>query len=92
MRKIILAAAIATSALGLAACSENAETETEEAVDAMAADADEAGDDLEAAADETSDNVEAAADEAANDAVKTADEIGNDALDVVGAAEEAGAE
>ena len=30
MRKIILAAAIATSALGLAACGNNAETETEE--------------------------------------------------------------
>ena len=44
MRKIILAAAIATSALGLAACSESTETETEEAVDAMAADAEAAGD------------------------------------------------
>ena len=38
MRKFVLAAAVATSVLGLAACSETA-TEAGETVDAMAADA-----------------------------------------------------
>lgn len=92
MRKIILAAAIATSALGLAACSENAETETDEAVDAIAADADQAGEEIETTTEATGENVEAAADKAAAEAVKNTDEIGDDALDVVNAAEEAGAE
>jgi ABC-type glycerol-3-phosphate transport system substrate-binding protein len=38
MRKFVLAAAIATSALGLAACSETAD-QADDTVDAMAADA-----------------------------------------------------
>ena len=42
MRKIILAAAIATSALGLTACGGNAETETDETVQAMGEQAEEA--------------------------------------------------
>ena len=92
MRKIILAAAIATSALGLAACSETAETETDENVNAMTEQADAAGEDIENTTEAAATDVEAAADEAADNAVKTADEIGDDALDVVGAAEEAGAE
>lgn len=96
MRKIILAAAIATSVFGLAACSDNAETETEEAVDAMAADAeanaDGTGEAIEGAVTGTAAEVEADAEAAADTATKTADEIGDDALNVVDQAEEAGAE
>jgi hypothetical protein len=92
MRKIILAAAIATSALGLAACSETTESEAGETVDAMVAGAEEAGEDVANTTEAAVEDVEAAADEAADNAVKTADEIGNDALDVVNDAEEAGAE
>ena len=85
MRKIVLAAAIAGSALGLAACSEAAD-EAADAADAMAADAEavaeeataEAGEAMEAAGDA----VEGAAEEAA-DAVEGAVE------EVTEAAEEA---
>ncbi len=74
MRKIILAAAIATSALALAACSGNTEESADETVDAMATDAAAADDavsqDVESAATATADDVEAAADEAADAAVK----------------------
>jgi hypothetical protein len=93
MRKIILAAAIATSALGLAACSEKAETETVEATDAMAADAEAAGDAVadsaEGAADATTDGVEAAADNAADAAAETADAIGDKAEEIADDAEAA---
>jgi hypothetical protein len=95
MRKIILAAAIATSALGLAACGNEAETETDETVEAMTTDADaadNAGEEIEATVTEGAADVEAAAEGAADNAVKTADEIGDDALDVVDKAEDAGAE
>jgi ABC-type glycerol-3-phosphate transport system substrate-binding protein len=92
MRKIILAAAIATSALGLTACGGNAETETDETVQAMGEQAEEAGEDIANTTEAAVEDVEAAADEAADTAVKTVDEIGNDALDVVNDAEEAGAE
>jgi hypothetical protein len=72
MRKIILAAAIATSALGLAACSQQTETKTEEAVDAMAADAEAATDaaveGAQDAAAASAEGVEAAADKAAETA------------------------
>jgi hypothetical protein len=77
MRKIILAAALATSALGLAACSQKAENETSEAVEAMAADAeaatDAAAEGAEAAADASAEGVEAAADKAAEAAEAAAD-------------------
>jgi hypothetical protein len=77
MRKIILAAAIATSALGLAACSGETATETEEAVDAMAADAeanaDAAAEGAEAAVDATAEGAEAAAEGAADAATEAAD-------------------
>lgn len=68
MRKIILAAAIATSALGLAACS--GETATTETTDEMAADA-EANADAMPAEGETA--VEAAADATVDAAEATAD-------------------
>ena len=74
MRKIVLAAAIATSALGLAACSETAE-EAGEAVDAMAADAEA--------------NAEAVADAAGEAADATAEAAGDAAEAVEGAVEEA---
>jgi hypothetical protein len=77
MRKITLAAAIATSALGLAACSGTAENEPGEAVAAMAADA-EAADDAaedggEAAAATGDESAEAAAEKAADAAQAAAD-------------------
>jgi hypothetical protein len=91
MRKIILAAAIATSALGLAACSEKTETETGEAVDAMAADAEAATDTAvegaEAAADATAEGAEAAADAAADTAEATADAAADVAAEAEKAAE-----
>ncbi len=95
MRKIILAAAIATSALGLAACGDNAETETDETVEAIdedAATADEAGAAIEGTVTEGAAEIEADAEAAADAATKTTDEIGDDALNVVDQAEEAGAE
>jgi hypothetical protein len=78
MRKIILAAAIATSALGLAACSGETAGETAEAADAMAADA-------EANADAA---VEAAgeATEAAGEATEAAGEAVEGAADATAAA------
>jgi hypothetical protein len=93
MRKIILAAAIATSALGLAACTEKAETETGEATDAMAADAEAAGDAVadsaETAADATTTGVEDAAENAADAAEETADAIGDKAEEIAADAEAA---
>ena len=83
MRKIVLAAAIATSALGLAACSETADTAGETA-DAMAADAEanadamadaagEAADATAEAATEAADAVEGAVEEAAAEAEEAAE-------------------
>lgn len=76
MRKIVLAAAIATSALGLAACGETAE-QADETADAMAADAEANAEAVEEAADEAADaTAEAAADatEAVEEAVDEAEE------------------
>lgn len=91
MRKIILAAAIATSALGLAACSETTETEAGEAVDAAATDAaaatDTAVEGAEAAADATAEGAEAAADAAADTAEATADAAADVAAEAEKAAE-----
>jgi hypothetical protein len=67
MRKIILAAAIATSALGLAACGETA-NEAGDLDEAMAADAEANAEAVEAAAEEGAANVDAAAEEAAVEA------------------------
>lgn len=96
MRKIILAAAVATAALGLSACGSNTEAETDDKVEAMDADAeanlDSAGDAIEGAAVEGTQEIKEAAAEAADDAVKTTEEVGDDALSVVDQAEEAGAE
>lgn len=74
MRNIVLAAAIATSALGLAACGETADeagdmdeamvADTETNVDAMDAEMDEMGDDMDA----MGEDVEMEAEEAAGDA------------------------
>lgn len=79
MRKFVLAAAIATSALGLAACSETADS-AGETVDAMAADAEAnaeaAGEMAGEAADATTEAAEGAADatgEAAGDAADAVD-------------------
>jgi len=96
MRKIILAAAVATAALGLSACSNNTEAEADETVEAMNADAeanlDSAGEAIEGVATQSAEDVSAAAKEAADQAEKTTDEVGDDALSVVDQAEEAGAE
>ncbi len=96
MRKIILAAAVATSALGLAACSNNAERETDEAVEAIEADAevnaDATGEEIETTTTQSAAEVDAAAARAAAQAERTTDQIGDDALGVVNSAEEAGAE
>jgi hypothetical protein len=93
MRKIVLAAAIATSALGLAACSGETATETEEAVDAMAADAeanaDAAAEGAEAAADAAAEGAEDAAAAAADAAAEGADAVADAAADVAAAAEKA---
>lgn len=80
MRKIVMAAAIATSALGLAACSETADetgdldeamvADTESNADAMDAEMDEMGADMEAGANE----VEADAEQAAAEAEAEMDE------------------
>jgi len=67
MRKIVLAAAIAGSALGLAACSEAAD-EADAAADAMAADA-------EAVAEEATAEVADAAEEVADAAEETVEEV-----------------
>jgi hypothetical protein len=80
MRKIIMAAAIATSALGLAACSGETATETEEAADAMAADAEANADAaVEGAAEAT--DAAAEATEAAADATVAAAEGAADAAE-----------
>lgn len=85
MRKFVLAAVVATSALGLAACGETAD-KAGETVDAMAADA-------EANAEAAGEMVEGAADattEAAGDAADATSEAAGDAADAVdGAVEEA---
>lgn len=93
MRKIILA--VATAALGLSACSNKTETEADETVEAMNADAEASADEgaaIEGVATQSAEDIQADAKEAADDAVKTTDEIGDDALSVVDQAEEAGAE
>ncbi len=95
MRKIILAAAIATAALGLSACSNKTEAEADETVEAMNADAEASADEgaaIEGVAIQSAEDIQADAKDAADDAVKTTDEIGDDALSVVDQAEEAGAE
>jgi len=93
MRKIILAAAIAASALSLAACSETTEENADDTAETMAADADanadNAGQAIEGAADESAANIEAAAENAADEAVKTTDDIGNVAASVAEEAEAA---
>lgn len=67
MRKIILAAAIATSALGLAACGETAK-ETDDMGEAMAADAEANAEAVEATAEEAGAAMEATGEEVAADA------------------------
>ena len=83
MRKFVLAAAIATSALGLAACSETAE-QAGETVDAMAADAEAnaeaAGEMVGEAAEATGEAVEGAAD-ATGEAVEGAAEAAGEAVE-----------
>ncbi|MGQ7830014.1 hypothetical protein [Altererythrobacter sp. Z27] len=74
MRKIVLAAAVAVSALGLAACSETAE-EAGETADAMAADAEANAD---AAVEATEEAVDATA-EAAAEATDTAEAAAEEA-------------
>jgi len=74
MRKIVMAAAIATSALGLAACSETADeagdmdeamvADTEANADAMEGEMDEMGADMEAGAEDMEADAEEAAAEA----------------------------
>ncbi len=75
MRKIVLAAAVAGSALGLAACSETAE-QAGETAEAMAADTEA---NVEAMAEEAGDAVEGAA-EAVEDAAEGAAEAAEDAM------------
>ncbi|MBB3034620.1 outer membrane murein-binding lipoprotein Lpp [Erythrobacter lutimaris] len=74
MRKIILASAIAVSALGLAACSETTEENAEDTVEGAAADTeanlDAMGDEMEEAAADT----EAAAEDATAEAEEEATE------------------
>ncbi len=93
MRKIILAAAVAGSALALAACSDAGDTEADETVEAMNADAetatDNAGEEVEATAGGTAASIEAAADAAVDEAVKTTDDIANDAASIADEAEKA---
>lgn len=84
MRKFVLAAAIATSALGLAACSETAE-QAGETVDAMAAD-------TEANAEAAGEMADEMADDAAESVDGVADEAGEAADDAEGAVEEATAD
>jgi hypothetical protein len=101
MRKIILAAAIATSALGLAACQETAK-EAGETADAMAADAEAnadaateavtegaeaAGETVEAAGEAAAEGVEAAK-ESAEAAAETATDAAKKATEAAGEAKE----
>ncbi|MEO6040364.1 MAG: hypothetical protein ABIP41_00505 [Croceibacterium sp.] len=80
MRKIIFAAAVATGALSLAACSQQTEKKTGEAMDSAAADA-------QANADSAGETVDSAA-TAAGDAVKgVADTAAKAATDAKNAAE-----
>ena len=74
MRKIVLAAAVAASALGLASC-QNTAREADDVANAMAADADsldeqaaDAGDDIKEATEATAEEVSAAAERAAREA------------------------
>lgn len=84
MRKIVLAAAIATSALGLAACGETADSVSETG-DAMAADAESIAEDATAAGEEAVD--------AAGEAADATGEAAGEAADAtVEAAENAAAE
>lgn len=95
MRKIILAAAAATAVLGLSACGGSTESETDETVEAMNADAEASADEgaaIESVATQSAADIQADAKEAADDAVKTTDETADDALSVVEKAEEEGAE
>lgn len=76
MRKIMLAAGLAASALTLAACGETAK-EADDVTGAMAEDADKMGEDMEAMGEEamqateaTAEDVSAAAEQAATDAEK----------------------
>ncbi|MEE4339427.1 hypothetical protein [Erythrobacter sp.] len=73
MRKIVLAAAIATSALGLAACGETAET-TDETVAEMNADAETVADDATATAEEGMAGMEEGAEGMAADTEAAVDE------------------
>jgi hypothetical protein len=73
MRKIVLVAAIAASALTLAACSETAK-EADDMAEAMAADADSLAEEAAAAGDDAMEATEAAADEIAASAQEAAAE------------------
>lgn len=92
MRKIILAAAVATSALGLAACGETAE-KAGEMGDAMAADAtsvvEEGTEAVGDAADATTEAAGEAADATTEAAGEASDAVTGAAEDAVAAAEEA---
>ncbi len=82
MRKFVLAAAIATSALGLAACSETAE-QTGETTDAMASDADAAVNATAETVDEAATDTEVAVEGAADETAAAADEAAADAEEVM---------
>ncbi len=73
MRKIVMAAAIATSALGLAACSETAD-EAGDMDDAMVADTEANADAMDAEMDEMEADMEAAGDEVEMEAEEAAAE------------------
>lgn len=87
MRKIVLAAAIATSALGLAACGETADSVSETG-DAMAADAESIADEATAAGEEVADAAGEAADATAEAAGDAADATAEAADAAAAAAEE----
>ena len=78
MRKIVLAAAIAGSALGLAACAETAD-QADETADAMAADAEANAEAMTDAAGEAADAMAEGAEEAA-DAMAEGAEEASDAM------------
>lgn len=73
MRKIVLAAAIAGSALGLAACSEAAD-EAADAADAMAADAEAVAEEATAEVADAAEEVADAAEEAVEEVTEAAEE------------------
>jgi len=74
MRKIMLAAAVAASALSLAACGETAK-EADDVAGAMAEDADKMGEDMEAMGEEMGEEMEAMGEDAMKATEATADEV-----------------